>query len=331
MSKLADRKTKALADALEQIEIDKIFIQAKLDNEKDILTDRREITFAKAAKIREGNHERKDELRHTLKDAKVSRSIDEEIAKIRSEDHKDIMNYRNEHAKHVSVKEEEERLEILQNRQLDHASAKDGKFLEQLWKHSKEIEKRDIINFRREIAVHKENIQKEAKDTGKEQMASHRQVAIEDRKLDQATSVQKHNEHIDRMLFRRETAMNANEQSNNQKDLNRAMMKDRGQVAIQDRRIDDLLKLERIEEDRDIMNFRRELAEGKATKDIADAVEERNILISNGLIAQEYRKMDALLMKARQEENRDILHYRHYGSGSGADCVAECVPYYGMA
>jgi hypothetical protein len=70
----------------------------------------------------------------------------------------------------------------------------------------------------------------------------------------------------------------------------RAMMKDRGLVAVHDKRIDNLLKLVRKEEDRDIMNFRRELAEAKAAKDIADAVEQHSILVSNGLIAQEYRR-----------------------------------------
>ena len=158
-------------------------------------------------------------------------------------------------------------------------------------------------------------------------MASNRQLAFENGTLDQASVVQKRNEHMDRMLFRRETAVNASEQSNNEKALHRAMMKDRGLVAIHDRRIDNLLKLARMEEDRDIMKFRRELAEAKAAKDIADAVELRNILVTNGLIAQEYRKMDILLQRARQEENRDILHYRHYGYGDG--CGAEYVPYYG--
>jgi hypothetical protein len=89
---------------------------------------------------------------------------------------------------------------------------------------------------------------------------------------------------MDRMLFRRE---NESEQSSNEKKLYMAMFKDRGIVAMHDKRIDNLLKLARKEEDRDIMNFRREVAEAKAAKDIADAVEQHSILVSNGLISQE--------------------------------------------
>jgi acetoin utilization deacetylase AcuC-like enzyme len=158
-------------------------------------------------------------------------------------------------------------------------------------------------------------------------MASDRLVAIEDRKLDQATSVQKHNEHMDRLLFRRETAINESEQSSYEKMMYRAMMEDRGIVAVHDKRIDNLLKLVRKEEDRDIMNFRRELSEAKAAKDIADAVEQHSILVSNGLIAQEYRRMDVLLHRARQEENKDILHYRRCGCCS--ESISESVSYYG--
>jgi hypothetical protein len=277
--------------------------------------------------MRGDNREKNNDLRHTSRGAKVSRSIDEEIAKIRSEDQKDILNFRNEHSKRTPKKKEEERLKILQDRQFEHANAKDGKFLDQLWKHSKEVEKKDIINFRREIAIHRENLLKEARDTVREQMASDRLVAIEDRKLDQATSVQKHNEHMDRLLFRRETAINESVQSSYEKMMYRAMMEDRGIVAVHDKRIDNLLKLVRKEEDRDIMNFRRELAEAKAAKDIADAVEQHSILVSDGLIAQEYRRMDVLLQRARQEENKDILHYRRCGCDS--ESISESVSYYG--
>jgi hypothetical protein len=49
--------------------------------------------------MRGDNRETNIDLRHTLRGAKVSRSIDEEIARIRSEDQKDILNFRNEHSK----------------------------------------------------------------------------------------------------------------------------------------------------------------------------------------------------------------------------------------
>ena len=319
MSKSSDWKSKALADAFEQIEIDKIFMEAKLDNERDILHDRREVSVAKTAVMKEENHRRKEDLRHKTMGAKVSRSIDEEMAKTRSEDHKDILNFRNEHSKRNPERNEEERLEILRKRIFDHATAKGWTLIDQVLKHARQIENIDIMNFRRELAFHKENVLKEARDAIKEQMVSETQVAMEDRKLDQATSVKKHHEHMDRMHFRRETAVNAIEQSENEKELDRLMMKDRGLVAIHDKRVDSLLKTARMEEDRDILNFRRELAEAKAAKDIADSVEQNSILVSNRLIAQAHRRMDMLLEKARREENRDILHFRRYGSVAYSD------------
>jgi hypothetical protein len=107
--------------------------------------------------MRGDNPVRKIDLRHTLRGAKVRRSIDEEIAKKRSEDQQDILNFRNDHSKCTPKKEEVEMLKILQNRQFDHATAKDGKFLEHLWKQSKGVENKEITNFRREIAIHREN------------------------------------------------------------------------------------------------------------------------------------------------------------------------------
>jgi hypothetical protein len=60
--------------------------------------------------MRGDNRETNNDLRHTSRGAKVSRSIDEEIAKTRSEDQKDILNVRNEHSKRTPKKKEEERL-----------------------------------------------------------------------------------------------------------------------------------------------------------------------------------------------------------------------------
>ena len=79
-----------------------------------------------------------------------------------------------------------------------------------------------------------------------------------------------------------------------------------------------ILQQQRQDEDRDVLNFRHELAVARAAKDKQDATDARNIMFNNGLIAQEERRMDLLMEKARQDEDRDILTFRREVAQAGA-------------
>ena len=222
-----------------------------------------------------------------------------------------MVNFRRDLAMHKAEKDKEDRLKEQQDMIAHGVAVQGGRKADQQAEKARQDEDRDVVHFRQELALHKAEKDREAREALKQQMIANGEVAAEDRKIDHMISQQKQAEHRDMLDFRRDTALSAAQRAANDKALDHEDQINRAEASRGDRKIDQLLGMKRLEEDRDIVNFRRECAMAKAAKDKADGMTQGEILASNALIAQENKKMDRLLEKSRQDEDKDILHYRY--------------------
>ena len=222
-----------------------------------------------------------------------------------------MINFRRELAMHKAEKDKEIKAQAQQDMKADGAAVREGRAVDQDREKAKQEEDRDVLRFRQELALHKAEKDREAKEALRLQMISNGEVAAEGKMVDQQLGLEKQEEHRDIINFRRNLALDAAQKLADDKALTREEMINRGEVARDNRKMDQLLGMNRLEEDKDIVNFRRELALAKAAKDKADGLDQRQILASDALVMEENRKLDMLLEKARQDEDKDILHYRY--------------------
>ena len=309
-----DKRQILVSDGLiieENRKLDMLLEKARQDEDKDILHYRYETAVAKAAKDKADRDERKQDLALKGEIAQDARKVDEQSARARQEDDRDVINFRRELAMHKTEKDKEIKAQAQLDMKADGAAVREGRAVGQDIEKAKQEEDRDVLRFRQELASHKAEKDKEAKEALRLQMISNGEVVAEGKMVDQQLGLEKQEEHRDIMNFRRNLALDAAQKLANDKALSREEMIKRGEVARDDRKMDQLLGMTRLEEDKDIVNFRRELALAKAAKDKADGLDKRQILVSDGLIIEENRKLDMLLEKARQDEDKDILHYRY--------------------
>ena len=250
--------------------------------------------------------------------AQSDRKIDEQSAKTRLEEERDVVNFRREMALRKAEKDKEDKLREQQSLIADGDAAKGGRKVDQQAEKARQDEERDVLNFRHQLALHKAEKDKEAREALRQQMINSGEIAAGDRKIDQMLDHERQDEQRDIVNFRRDLALDAARKAANDKAIDREDMMSRSEAARGDRKIDQLLGMKRLEEDRDIVNFRREAALAKAAKDKADGMTQNQILASDALIAQQNKKMDQLLEKSRQDEDKDILHYRYESAAAKA-------------
>ena len=297
--------------AQENKKMDRLLEKSRQDEDKDILHYRYETATAKAAKDKADRDAQKQHLILKGEIAQGDRRIDEQSTKARLEEDRDVVNFRRDLAMHKAEKDKEDRLKEQQDMIAHGVAVQGGRKADQQAEKARQDEDRDVVHFRQELALHKAEKDREAREALKQQMIANGEVAAEDRKIDHMISQQKQAEHRDMLDFRRDTALSAAQRAANDKALDHEDQINRAEASRGDRKIDQLLGMKRLEEDRDIVNFRRECAMAKAAKDKADGMTQGEILASNALIAQENKKMDRLLEKSRQDEDKDILHYRY--------------------
>ena len=175
---------------------------------------------------------------------------------------------------------------------------------------TREEEDRDILQFRNELSLAKTVKVKEEDVAVKQILVTNALFALHDREIDLVIFKQRHNEDSNILKFRRELSEAKAAKEHADREDRKHDMATRGEVSQLDRKIDLQITLERQQEDRNILNFRLELAVTKAEEAHAAGADLREEMFMTGAAATDDRQMDLLLEMMRQEEDRDVIMYR---------------------
>ena len=168
----------------------------------------------------------------------------------------------------------------------------------------------DIVEFRRELALHKAEKEKIDNDERRQYLFERGKAAEDGKKVDQLLEKIRIDEERDALQYRREMALQRAEEVKELSNEKRELAFLHNELTREDSVLYQQLQKDRQDENRDIFNFRRDLALTKAQSDKDLRIEEQQILLSNAEIALNDKKIDQIMEKARRDEDKDMIEFR---------------------
>ena len=173
------------------------------------------------------------------------------------------------------------------------------------------VEEAEVLAARRQDFINARDLKYAEEDRKRESLFAKGKVAQEHRVMDVEDDKVKLEVRNDIIDFRRSQSMARAEQEREDEQNRRDELIFRNKEAQLHRNLNELMMKAKHDEEVDVLNFRRELALHRAAKEREDEAIRRQALIQNGEVAQEDRRKDMLEEKARQDEERDVLNFRH--------------------
>ena len=245
--------------AQENRKLDLLLEKARQEEDKDILHFRYDTSLAKAAKDRADTQDAKQELIIKGEMAQGDRKVKQMTAKARQDEDRDVALFRREIAQHRDEKDKEDRLKAHQDALANGAAAQGNRIIDQQNEKDKLNQDNDVYEFRRQLALHKTQMDQDARDALKQQMISRGEAAASDREIDRKIALEKQDEQRDIMTFRRDTALSAAQNAANERTLNHEDQLKRAEADRENRKIDKVF-LERAQLEKEVMILRGQVA-----------------------------------------------------------------------